>query len=86
MVAVSKHGPKEARFAVVRNYQPARIEHELLVQVFEIVGRGAADQITVADDDKVPIQTLSDCLPQPHLATAGCEIEALHDRHMERAA
>lgn len=32
-----KRGSKDAGFAVIRNYAPARIEHELLAQVFDIV-------------------------------------------------
>ena len=35
------HRGKNARFAVIRNYQPARIERELLAQVFDIVHRSA---------------------------------------------
>ena len=32
-----KSGSKDAGFAVIRNYAPARIERELLAQVFDIV-------------------------------------------------
>lgn len=35
-----KRGGKDAGFAVVRNYAPARIERELLAQVFDIVQQG----------------------------------------------
>ena len=35
-----KRGGKDAGFAVIRNYAPARIEHELLAQVFDIVQQG----------------------------------------------
>ena len=36
-----KRGGKGAGFAVIRNYAPARIERELLAQVFDIVQQGA---------------------------------------------
>lgn len=32
-----KRGSKDAGFAVIRNYAPARIERELLAHVFDIV-------------------------------------------------
>jgi len=32
-----KRGSRDAGFAVIRNYAPARIERELLVQVFDII-------------------------------------------------
>ena len=35
-VALDRRG-KDARFAVRRSYQPARIERELLAQVFDVV-------------------------------------------------
>jgi hypothetical protein len=54
MDSVSKRDRKHASFAVIRDYQPARIERELLSHAFEIVGRvltrpeGEADGNTVA--------------------------------------
>lgn len=39
MDAISNRSRRDAGIAVVRNYQPARIERELLAQVFDIVGR-----------------------------------------------
>jgi hypothetical protein len=39
-VAINRGG-KDAGFAVIRNYVPARIERELLAQVFDIVQQGA---------------------------------------------
>jgi hypothetical protein len=35
-----KRGGEDAGFAVIRNYAPARIERELLAQVFDIVQQG----------------------------------------------
>lgn len=35
-----KRDTKDAGFAVIRSYAPARIEHELLAQVFDIVQPG----------------------------------------------
>jgi hypothetical protein len=59
------HRGKHARFAVIRNYQPARIERELLAQVFDIVHRNAtmaaeparAEPPTHVHDDDASEQT-----------------------------
>lgn len=40
MDAAIKRGGKDAGFAVIRNYAPARIERQLLAQVFDIVQHG----------------------------------------------
>jgi hypothetical protein len=53
MDLVTKRGQQGARFAVIRNYQPARIERELLAQVFEIVGRGSSHQVAVGTDGRI---------------------------------
>lgn len=44
-----KRGGKDAGFAVIRNYAPARIERELLAQVFDIVQQG--EPLHVASSD-----------------------------------
>lgn len=72
---------KSARIAVVRNYAPARIEHELLARVLELVGPAAArDWMQAADlfDRSVPARS----------TVAGSEsIEHQHQPHaLEPAA
>ena len=44
-----KRGSKDAGFAVIRNYAPARIERELLAQVFDIVQQGAPLHVASSD-------------------------------------
>ena len=39
------------RFAVIRCYQPARIEHELLAQVFDLAGRVSDGRCELVEDD-----------------------------------
>ncbi len=52
-VALDRRG-KDARFAVRRSYQPARIERELLAQVFDVVQRSAATVIAQPDQSQPP--------------------------------
>ena len=40
-----KRGGTDAGFAVIRNYAPARIERELLAQVFDLVQQGESLRI-----------------------------------------
>lgn len=41
----------DTRYAVIRCYQPARIERELLAQVFDLAGRGSEARYDPGDDD-----------------------------------
>ena len=43
-----------ARYAVIRCYQPARIERELLAQIFTLAGRGNDAPCEPGDDDLEP--------------------------------
>lgn len=44
MQATSNNGRRHAGVAVVRSYQPTRIERELLAQVFELASHGVTSQ------------------------------------------
>ena len=50
MNQITKQGTNGTRFAVSRVYQPARIERELLAQVFDLAGRGCNDHFEPSDD------------------------------------
>jgi hypothetical protein len=43
-----KRGGTDAGFAVIRNYAPARIERELLAQVFDLVQQGESLRVAGA--------------------------------------
>ena len=72
---------KPAGFAVVRNYAPARIEHELLARVLELVGPAAArDRMQAAD-------MFDQSLPAVSTVTGSESIEHQHQPHaLEPAA
>lgn len=66
-----KRGGKDAGFAVIRNYAPARIERELLAQVFDIVQHG--DPLHVASlnhSDLVSDSTLTASIGDDSAANA----------------
>ena len=47
---ITKPNANTARYAVIRCYQPARVERELLAQVFELVGRSRDEHFEPSDD------------------------------------
>lgn len=49
MNQITKPVANAARYAVIRCFQPARIERELLAQVFDLVGRGKSDHFESSD-------------------------------------
>ena len=75
MHAGSKRGRNDAGFAVIRNYQPARIERELLAQVFEIVGRGTGDRFEPSTNCPKPAVVTTDGLPEIGRETAASGVE-----------
>lgn len=55
-----KRGGKDAGFAVIRNYAPARIERELLAHVFDIVQQGVPLHVATSNhSDSVLDSTLT---------------------------
>jgi hypothetical protein len=76
MDAGSKRGRNDAGFAVTRDYQPARIERELLSQVFEIVGRGTGDRFEPSANCPKPAVMSTDGLPKIDRETAASGVEA----------
>jgi hypothetical protein len=66
-----KHGGKNAGFAVIRNYAPARIERQLLAQVFDIVQQGEPLHVaSLNHSDSVLDSTLSAALGEDSAANA----------------
>lgn len=59
MDVVIKRGGKDAGFAVVRNYAPARIERELLAQVFDIVQQGEPLRVASSDHSDSVLDSIS---------------------------
>lgn len=67
-----------ASFAVIRSYQPTRIERQLLAQVFELAGRGSdtsnADESQLDCDVSQAAVANKRGIPQP-FETRGAEQE-----------
>jgi hypothetical protein len=71
MDAAINRGGRDAGFAVIRNYAPARIERELLAQIFDIVQYG--DPLRVASlnrSDSAPDSTLTASIGDDSAANA----------------
>jgi len=62
--ANTKKSSIRSDYAVIRSYQPARIERELLAQVFSLIGRG--------NDD--PLESCGICQQSSDLALKGLSI------------
>lgn len=75
MHAGSKRGRNDAGFAVTRDYRPARIERELLAQVFVIVGRGTGDRFEPSTNGPKPAVMTTDGVPQIDRETAASGVE-----------
>lgn len=87
MDSVSKRDRKHASFAVIRNYQPARIERELLAHAFEIVGRGSTRPESEADGNtEVVGATTNDSMEDCHSNAISQEKADLKYNALERAA
>lgn len=67
MATRANRTPNDTPFAVIRCYQPARIERELLTQVFDLAGRRSDARCEQGDDDLEP----TDMAPQ-RLPNVGC--------------
>gem|GEM_PF-3311156 len=52
MSEVSQHNILSPRFAAIREYSPARIERELLAQVFDIAERGCSTAGVAGEQDR----------------------------------
>jgi len=54
MDQITKRSESRTRFAVNRVYQPARIERELLAQVFDLVQQGGRKDLALGDSSQEP--------------------------------
>jgi len=54
MDQIAKRSENRTRFAVNRVYQPARIERELLAQVFDLVQQGGCKASALSDSSQEP--------------------------------
>lgn len=54
MDQITKRSENSARFAVNQVYQPARIERELLAQVFDLVEQGGRKDFALGDSRQEP--------------------------------
>lgn len=55
MDQITKHSTNGTRFAVSRVYQPARIERELLAQIFDLVERGVRQDFEPGGATQEPV-------------------------------
>jgi hypothetical protein len=64
-----KRSSKDAGFAVIRNYAPARIERELLAQVFDIVQQGAPLHVAPSGQSDSALDSASTAATSDDLAS-----------------
>ena len=87
MDRVTKCARQDASFAVIRNFQPARIERELLAQVFEIVGRGSSHQVDVSTNGQMHGDSATETTERSGVATAAiAETSNVPTTALERTA
>lgn len=81
MQATTNSSRKSESFAVVRSYQPTRIERELLAQVFELACYGPSEETWFAHDRTNPVAA-----PRDLAASDPNDFGNAHDDELERAA
>ena len=87
MRATSNNGRKRVAFAVIRCYQPTRIERELLAQVFELASHGVTSQSDSTGCPQQPRDRASQGTAEHALATPDAiDCRDAHDCQLERAA
>lgn len=87
MQTTTKSCGKHAGFAVIRSYQPARIERELLAQVFDLAGHGATRQSDGIDGVQQRHDLATDATAQRDVAIpVATELGDAGDHELERAA
>jgi len=64
-----KTSPKSMRdsrcFAVIRNYEPCRIEHDLLAKVFEALSQAVVGNEKASRETSLPPTSIEDLVPDP---------------------
>jgi hypothetical protein len=87
MKLVPTHARHAARFAVIRDYQPVRIERELLAHVFEIMDRTPSPRDEAAGQTSLPPHESANLLPEQETASTASLAEAgTEPRELEPAA
>ena len=78
---------KRVDFAVIRSFQPTRIERELLAQVFELASQGVNTQSDATGSRQQPRDRSSQGTSEHELAIPGTiDCRDTHDSQLERAA
>ena len=87
MPTASKCKSDSKRFAVIRNYDPTRIERELLAQVFEVVcGRKKPCSRGLFKEDRTKANTVSGQTLESPLNVRDFPSDAIENIQQERAA
>lgn len=78
---------KRVAFAVIRSYQPIRIERELLAQVFELASHGASSQSDATDSRQQARDRARQGIAEHEFSTPDAiDCRDAHDCELERAA
>ncbi len=87
MPGTSNRCGKQASFAVIRSYQPTRIERELLAHVFELAGQRVARRNAEIDGGQTQRDLATDATVQHGVAMAvAIELGDVSEQELERAA
>jgi len=87
MHSTTNNDRKSVGFAVIRSYQPTRIERDLLAQVFELASQGANSQSDAPGSRQQPCDRASQGTSEHELATPDAiDCRDPHDSQLERAA
>lgn len=70
MDQITKRSTNGTRFAVSRVYQPARIERELLAQIFDLVERGGGKDFEPSGVTQEPVIIAARVRSTDHVATS----------------
>jgi hypothetical protein len=87
MHSTTNNDRKRVGFAVIRSFQPTRIERELLAQVFELASQGVNSQSDVTGSSQQPCDRASQGTSEHELAIPGAiDCRGAQDSQLERAA
>lgn len=70
MDQITKRSANSTRFAVNRVYQPARIERELLAQIFDLVEQGGRSDFSLGDARQEPAVSAVNTVSNDQFATS----------------
>jgi hypothetical protein len=87
MNSTTNNDRKDVEFAVIRSYQPTRIERELLAQVFELASQGVSSQSDATGSRQQPRARASQRMSEHDLAIPGViDCRDASASQLERAA